>query len=1234
MASRTLQTTSLGDYTYEFASEEHPMLEGIGRAIDVRGGNSDVLRDIAERFGLHIVFFKETGDTGTDGMFSGYAGDILYLNADSRNNLMAVLGHEVSHAMYDTASDIWRSAAKNLQPLVRKWGNYRAQFADQNLTDRQVFEEFFGDTLAKNFMDTNFWNDVRRADETFFSKLVDLARSALDKMSRYVNSLNTDAYLSDIDAARKVMVDATTEYAKSRTQLPSAIEVDGTPMFSRGARPAPTFAQRLRGEDKTYWEKVKGVANNWLAPERGLPSEIYKAKETLRDPEAGAGAWLAQRYPSQLDTASKAAFGKRYRDLDDNVRADMVRHLQGRLPRNPLPESVRVVLDSARLEIDRLSNKYVELLETRGKQIAGDQWEGMLEAESFEARTQIINNIDNANRRNELNKILNYIETIRANEGQYTNRAYRVFSDKDWYQKLSDDVIDRGVAFFEQQHKEQDVRDIARKASRMRKEKIDPAAFDAMIEDLMLDFDTLTTDQIVEAVNEQFSDPVGQDKVDEWVAKLGEFEMRDYTKAANFSVTELVKGNRTAFGSFERFISESKLGSKDLSIMKRKNLDMPVELRELMGEYTEVPEIVGQTMTKLSSLVANQAFLQEVYDKSNGVLFFDRANAPEDHVAQIASDGNFAYSPLAGLYTTPEVAKAMADAVNPDVYGAVMQNIIAFNAAVKAGKTVGSIPTQIRNFVSGWFLTMRAGVPPLEALRNVYDSIQTARTYFGNSADAEIEKRLRRYLMLGVINDSAHAREVIDIIEQGGWRDPNSLLGKIADKTKLRGTVDALIKSYAFGDDAWRMATFEHYVKKLMDVKGLPREQVERDAAQLVRDLYPTYSKTGKLIQKLRVNPLIGTFVAFPSEVIRTTINAARIHEQYKNDPQMKEIATGLIVNHAFSMAFMPSLAILAAAMHGLDDEEEEAQRGTMAPYNQNATIIPLGRDERGVMQFFDASFIDPSATITKPFMALVRGVQSPDVVPATEAIQMFIGEWMAPFFSPDIVATAAAELALNRKINDNMVPFKLGGPLWNETDTPENITTAIGEHIFKAIAPGTLVQAENIRKGFEEHKTKWGREYTPLEEVLAMGGIRTSRTNPVVALGMTALETRTQLNMTSNSVNSMIKDPNEVDRDELTTTINNTNERRKEIYSQLLVSIRAAKQTGVSSADIKLQLEDASIPKRAVNQLMMGKLPEDKWKPHMPSLRRDARVMGSQYGEDVERSILQRADWARESSR
>jgi hypothetical protein len=103
----------------------------------------------------------------------------------------------------------------------------------------------------------------------------------------------------------------------------------------------------------------------------------------------------------------------------------------------------------------------------------------------------------------------------------------------------------------------------------------------------------------------------------------------------------------------------------------------------------------------------------------------------------------------------------------------------------------------------------------------------------------------------------------------------NSLFNR-APFTGLRKANEIAQKFYQYGDDFWKIMGFENEKALLIKHKGMTEAEAEVEAAERIRNTYPTYSMTGRFVQRLRRFPLAGTFVSFPAEIIRTSYHILR----------------------------------------------------------------------------------------------------------------------------------------------------------------------------------------------------------------------------------------------------------------------------------------------------------------------------------------------------------------------
>jgi len=140
-------------------------------------------------------------------------------------------------------------------------------------------------------------------------------------------------------------------------------------------------------------------------------------------------------------------------------------------------------------------------------------------------------------------------ENIKKNIGSYLNRSYEVFDKKDWAKKVDEASLQAAKNYLKKQ--------LLAEATREAKAR-------------GLDVNILLE------------------------------------KKASQAIKDLL--NRESPNSF---VASGKTGSKDISILKQKT-DIPLEIRALMGEYTDPAQNYSRTIFKIASLINNAKYLNTV----------------------------------------------------------------------------------------------------------------------------------------------------------------------------------------------------------------------------------------------------------------------------------------------------------------------------------------------------------------------------------------------------------------------------------------------------------------------------------------------------------------------------------------------------------------------------------------------------------------------------------------------
>ncbi len=464
-----------------------------------------------------------------------------------------------------------------------------------------------------------------------------------------------------------------------------------------------------------------------------------------------------------------------------------------------------------------------------------------------------------------------------------------------------------------------------------------------------------------------FSDPKWAKKVPDDVLN----DARAYLKSRNPNlgdngadriINHILKDG-TSYDSMESWIKESVLGEKDLSILKKRKEIAP-EIRALLGEHTDPRLNFAITSTKMNRLIFNDRFLKNLRDKGEGVfLWKNESDGPPDLV-QLKPEESASYMPLSGYWVTRETRRAFKDSLDKEHLDGWYRTIVQMNGLVKAGKTILAPTTAARNWQSAMMFAVFNGHFNFLKISKSVEGLKEYFTAGGDQAKIDYQNKLLR---LGVILDNPYAGEMMRLLDDSGITD-KLLAGKENPATKLWQFAQ---RFYQYGDDFWKIMGWENEKRNLMQA-GFSEADAEVEAAERIRNTYPTYSMVGKAIKSLRRFPLAGTFVSFPAEIIRTTMN-----HMYYMAKDYKAGRVGLATRRAIGLAAASSFAfaIHAFTKHllGLDDEEEEALRLLAAPWQRNSNFWFTGRTDKGNLTYIDISYVDPYNYWKRPITAIMR---------------------------------------------------------------------------------------------------------------------------------------------------------------------------------------------------------------------------------------------------------------------
>lgn len=528
-------------------------------------------------------------------------------------------------------------------------------------------------------------------------------------------------------------------------------------------------------------------------------------------------------------------------------------------------------------------------------------------------------------------------------------------------------------------------------------------------------------------------------------------------------------------------IGKGRLGSKDLNMLKKQK-DIPVEIRALMGEYTDPMQNYARSVMRMVAAAESAKFLNSVKSIGEGVFLFDKPNPPFS--VQIAAEGSETMSPLNGMYTTKEIAEQFDSTVSQS--NAVLENYMKVIATVKWMKTIASFGTHSKNVTGNLGFMLVNGHTDFTQMGEAFRIIKND---LGKSDNEALNAKLNKYIELGIIKQSAGLGEIRDMFKDADFDD--ALMSRLSDQ-KLSNDASRLKKASLFAkrkglqgkkkledlyqaeDDFFKIVAFENeknryseamFGKKPSELSADQIAQLDSKVAEIVKNTYPTYSRVPEAIKMLRKSPLIGNFVSFQAESYRVAYNTIAIGKQEiaegSRTGNKKLVRIGLkrllgaasymgIKTAALGVASTAAGAGVMGLFGSMVDSEEEKQKQNdikyfVAPWSKNSDAF-LFNVEDGKFSYIDVSASDPYGGINKVANAF-----------STNGFSKGIVEIFAPFIDTDI----ATKRLLNMYGNQD----DYGRSIYNEEDTDVNKAANLLSYAYKVFEPGTVTSIRKIYK-------------------------------------------------------------------------------------------------------------------------------------------------------------------------
>ena len=680
------------------------------------------------------------------------------------------------------------------------------------------------------------------------------------------------------------------------------------------------------------------------------------------------------------------------------------------------------------------------------------------------------------------------------------------------------------------------------------------------------------------------------------------------TKAQNVVSNILADMGQTA--SRDSYM-KGKLGAKDLSLFRKKNEDLAPEIRALMGEYTDPVVNYMRTISRMAHYVGNQQFLTDMLARGKNKVFFDESdllNRPKMALEKVA--GGEAYSPLNNFRTTPEMNQLLrtygeASAASKD---GLWATLIRINASIKAFKTVGSVMTTMRNYISQPFHLIHNGYWDVTEWKDAAVKASKSIIADASGTDRDLQAYYNEGVQLGLAGEDMTTAELRKTLEiYGSVIDESNTLSEWLNKGMGKMLKDMAFKGkdkatlfYQSADTIGKLVAWEMEqakLRKLPSQKGKSPQAIREEAAKRVRMTMPTYSELPQRLQEFRRQPLVGDFMSFAYEAMRTQINNIKlIKDEWKNNTTESKSyalqrAAGLMFVTASYSAFFKALS----SMWGdVDEEEQKEVRSLMAPWEKNSTFL-FSRNKEGELNYINFSYDNPYSATTDAIMSLMPmlGIGDRPVGGTGEQVSAIMKQVLNPFLGESLLANAIVDVSRN---SDDF-----GNRIWQEDQNGGEQAASIIGHLFKAVNLGTFDRAYNRwLPAYYGETLRSGEKPTLKREMISEAiGLRLRTLDYKDKLGKQSYSNNDRLQVANRIFTRLAGGEGTVSDSDLLISYRSANNARRRVFADIKRQVNAARASGLSDREIKTSLTQYMTDKDA-KAVMRGQFVPYKVSPQL----------------------------------
>jgi hypothetical protein len=702
-------------------------------------------------------------------------------------------------------------------------------------------------------------------------------------------------------------------------------------------------------------------------------------------------------------------------------------------------------------------------------------------------------------------------------------------------------------------------------------------------------------------------------------------------------------------------------------------LDEAPLLQEMMGVVRDPKEAFLRTVNDTSNTVAAQRLYGEVARSLGKTTFqdglpalrqgqrpiIDGNNLTDQMVAQLEGFGYVRagelnperafggkFGSLSGDFIPSEIYNSLTTPIRSS---SSVQEALAVSLQLKGlsqmTKTVLNPLSQVRNFLSNTFVVGANGL-----LGRNLGLFESADVLVSNALESpEQFKLLRAMADEGAIGQNIQINEMRRLLQEQTELGVSARLNKAGNafrQSKLGAPVRFMEKTYGLGDDYWKVVgalgekarygaalrkggvdidNVSPAVQDALVASGLAQrsrsiagtEFGDLFAIDLVKQTMPTYSMVPEAIKALRRIPVVGNFMAFPAEIIRTTgniVNRAVKEMGFKPTQQMidelgiesanriarqvRGIGAQRLTGY-ISMAQVAPLAMRDAAHTILEvtPEEEALLEENSAYWTKGNTLMYLDKLKNGQADYADLSYMLPYEFMLAPARAALQVYGEKGEVGANEAEQIFAGTWegFKKFAEPFASEGLAAERVIDVTIRNGKT--QTGAEIYEPGEMMGDKLSKSLVHVTGAFMPGIIDQFTTIKGGqfvpgratraVTDMPSRDGDPYTIAEEAGTMLiGVRPMKLKVDRSLGYAGGEYSANRS-SAVQIFTKVADDNDADVNDILSAYVQANEARRRHQSELRDKILKAQAAGMSRAEVFQAFKNTGVSRKELRDIL-----------------------------------------------